>query len=61
MEYLNFIARALGQLDLMRESVSLLSQSGIKEDSKTIKNLVEDTIAKVGEKIEFKRFTIYEI
>ena len=50
-----------GKLKKYKESVSLLSQSWIKDDSKTIKNLVEDTIAKVGEKIEVKRFTIYEI
>ena len=50
-----------GKLNKYKEEVSLLSQTWIKDDSKTIKNLVEDTIAKVGEKIEIKRFARYEI
>ncbi len=50
-----------GKLEKYKASVSLLSQSWIKDDSKTIKNLVEDTVAKVGENIEVKRFTIYDI
>lgn len=50
-----------GKLQKYKESVSLLSQSWIKDDSKTIKNLVEDTIAKVGENIEIQRFARYEI
>src|SRR3989344_1057326 len=40
---------------------ALLSQSWIKDDTKTIKNLVEESVAKIGEKIEIKRFTRYEI
>ena len=43
------------------EEVSLLSQPWIKDDSKTIKNLIENTIAKVGENIEVKKFTRYSI
>lgn len=50
-----------GKLKKYKESVSLLSQTWIKDDSKTIKNLVEEVIAKVGENIEVKRFTRYEI
>ncbi|OGZ65912.1 MAG: elongation factor Ts [Candidatus Staskawiczbacteria bacterium RIFCSPHIGHO2_02_FULL_34_10] len=50
-----------GKLNKYKEAVSLLSQSWVKDDSKTIKNLVEDTIAKVGENIEIKRFARYEI
>ena len=50
-----------GKLKKYKESVSLLSQSWIKDDTKTIKSLVEDTVAKVGENIEVKRFTRYEI
>jgi len=30
-------------------------------EAKTIKNLIEDTVAKVGEKIEIKKFARYEI
>ena len=50
-----------GKLKKYKDEISLLSQPWIKDDSKTIKNLIEDTVAKVGEKIEIKRFTRYEI
>jgi elongation factor Ts len=50
-----------GKLQKYKESVSLLSQSWVKDDSKTMKDLIEDTISKVGEKIEVKRFVRYEI
>ncbi|MFH1967775.1 MAG: elongation factor Ts [bacterium] len=50
-----------GKLKKYKQEVSLLSQVWIKDDSKTIKNLVEDTVAKVGENIEIKRFSHYEI
>ena len=50
-----------GKLNKYKEEVSLMSQSWVKDDSKTIKNLVEDTVAKVGENIEIKRFARYEI
>jgi len=50
-----------GKLKKYKESVSLLSQPWVKDDSKTIKNLIEDTVAKVGENIEVKGFTRYEI
>lgn len=50
-----------GKLQKYKESVSLLSQPWVKDDTKTIKNLVEETVAKVGENIEVKRFVRYEI
>ena len=50
-----------GKLKKYKESVSLLSQPWIKDNSKTIKNLIEDAVAKVGENVEVKRFTRYEI
>jgi elongation factor Ts len=50
-----------GKLKKYKEEVSLLSQIWIKDDTKTIKNLIEDTVAKVGENIEVKRFARYEI
>ncbi|MCX6718392.1 MAG: elongation factor Ts [Candidatus Staskawiczbacteria bacterium] len=57
-----------GKLQKYKAEVSLMSQNWIKDDSlgrtgkaKTIKNLVEDTVAKVGENIEVKRFARYEI
>lgn len=50
-----------GKLKKYRDEISLLSQPWIKDDSKTIKNLIEDIMAKVGENIEIKRFARYEI
>jgi len=50
-----------GKLKKYKDEVCLLSQPWIKDDSKTIKSLVEDTVGKVGEKIEIKRFARYEI
>ena len=50
-----------GKLNKYKAEVSLLSQTWIKDDTKTVKNLIEDTVAKVGENIEVKKFARYEI
>ncbi len=50
-----------GKLNKFKAEVCLLSQTWIKDDTKTIKNLVEDTVGKVGENIEVKHFARYEI
>lgn len=50
-----------GKVKKYKESISLLDQPWVKDDSKTIKNLIDDTVAKIGEKIEVKRFVRYEI
>jgi elongation factor Ts len=50
-----------GKLNKYKQEVSLLSQVWIKDDSKLISNIIEDVVAKVGEKIEVKRFARYEI
>ena len=50
-----------GKLNKYKNEVCLVSQVWVKDDSKTIKNLIEDTVAKVGEKIEIKKFARYEI
>ncbi len=39
----------------------LLAQPWVKDETKTIKNVIEGTVAKVGEKIEVKNFVRYEI
>lgn len=58
----NIVAQIIeGKVKKYKESISLLSQPWVKDDSKTIKNLIEDTVAKVGENIEVKRFARYEI
>lgn len=50
-----------GKINKYKESVCLLSQPWIKDDSKTIANLIEDTILKVGENIGVRKFVRYEI
>jgi elongation factor Ts len=50
-----------GKINKYKESVSLLSQVWIKDDSKTIKSLIEEAIGKIGENIEVKKFVRYEI
>ena len=43
------------------EEVDLMSQPWIKDETKTIKELIEEYIGKLGENIEIKRFVRYEI
>jgi len=50
-----------GKLRKYKESICLLSQPWIKDESKTIKDLVSEVISKVGENVEVKRFVRYEI
>ncbi len=50
-----------GKLNKYKESVSLLSQLWIKDDSKTIRSLVDEAVGRIGENIEIKRFVRYEI
>jgi len=50
-----------GKLNKYKGSVSLLSQAWIKDDTKTIKDLVEEYTAKIGEKLEIKAFSRFEI
>ena len=50
-----------GKLNKYKESVCLMSQPWIKDDSKTIKDLISDYIAKIGENIEIKEFKRFEI
>ena len=50
-----------GKLNKYKKEISLMDQVWIKDDTKTIKNLLEDTVAKVGENIEIKKFSCFEI
>lgn len=50
-----------GKLSKYKSQVCLLSQQWIKDDSKTIKDLISDYIAKLGENISVKNFSRYEI
>ena len=50
------------QIAAMRgEELSLLEQLWIKDETKTVKDLINEYITKVGENITIKRFTRYEI
>ena len=58
----NLAAQILeGKIKKYKESISLLAQSWIKDDTKTIKDLIAATVSKVGENIEIKRFSRFEI
>jgi len=50
-----------GKLKKYKEEVSLFSQPWVKDNSKTIKELIDEYIAKIGENIEVKNFIRYEI
>jgi len=50
-----------GKLMKYKKEVSLLDQNWIKDDSKTIKDLIDEYRAKFGEKIEIERFARFEI
>jgi elongation factor Ts len=50
-----------GKIENYFKETCLLSQPWIKDSSKTINDLVQETIAKIGENILVKRFTRYEL
>lgn len=50
-----------GKIDKYKKEVSLLSQPWIKDDTKTIKNLIEEAVGKIGENMEVKKFVRYEL
>ncbi len=50
-----------GKLEKYKEQVSLLSQPWVKDQSRTVGELLEEYIAKLGENISIKRFARYEI
>lgn len=43
------------------EEIPVLEQAWIKDESKTIKGLIEDTVAKLGENIILGKFVRYEL
>lgn len=50
-----------GKIQKYKEEISLLSQPWIRDETKTIKELINDYIAKIGENIVIKEFVRYEI
>ncbi len=50
-----------GKLDKYYSEVCLLNQLYIKDDKKTIKDLITQATAKLGEKIEVKQMIVFEV
>lgn len=50
-----------GKLKKYKEEISLLTQPWIKDETKTVKDLIDEYIAKLGENIIIKRFIRYKI
>ena len=44
-----------------RKEVCLLEQPFIKDESKTLRQIIAETIAKVGEKVRVRRFSRFEL
>ena len=52
-------AEAEGEAD--RQAVCLLSQPFIKDPTRTVQDIIAETIAKVGENIKVRRFARFEL
>ncbi|WP_293442765.1 translation elongation factor Ts [Persephonella sp.] len=52
---------AEGKVEKFLKEVCLLEQPYIKDDKKTVEDLIKEYIAKLGENIQVRRFTRYEI
>jgi len=50
-----------GKLKKYKEEISLMSQPWIKDETKTVKDLLQNYIARLGENIIIKRFARFEI
>ena len=50
-----------GRLNKFYEEICLLEQPFIKEPSRKVQDLLTDLIAKIGENIQIRRFTRYEV
>ena len=50
-----------GKLTKYKKEISLLSQSCIKDEAKTVKDLIDEYIARIGENIVVSEFKRYEI
>ena len=49
------------QIAAMRDEIPLFQQPWIRDENRTIKDLVQEYIAKLGENIAIKRFVRYEL
>ena len=52
---------AQGRLEKFYQEVCLLEQSFIKDSGKTIRDLIDEATAKVGEKVSIRRFIRYHL
>jgi elongation factor Ts len=50
-----------GRINKMKKEVALLSQPWVKDDKKTIEDIINEKIAKIGEKIIVHQFVRFEI
>jgi elongation factor Ts len=50
-----------GKIQKLYDEICLMRQSFVKNDQKTIADLLTDVMAKTGEKIQIRRFARYEI
>ena len=50
-----------GRIKKYYKEVCLLEQDFVKDPSKTIGTLINETVAKIGEKISVRRFVRYEV
>ncbi|MBK8035444.1 MAG: translation elongation factor Ts [Chloroflexi bacterium] len=50
-----------GRLDKFYQDIVLMEQPWLKDDNKTISQLLAETVAEVGESIEIRRFARFEI
>lgn len=58
----NVVAQIVeGKMNKVFSEVCLLKQAFVKNDQKTIEDLVNDVVGKTGERIRIKRFARYEI
>jgi len=50
-----------GRLEKFYQQVCLMEQSFVKDDDRTVQDLITDAIAKLGENIVLRRFVRYEV
>jgi len=50
-----------GKIDKFKEEICLLSQPWVKDNSKTVNDLILDYVAKIGENIKIEKFARFEI
>ena len=50
-----------GRLEKYSQQVCLMEQSFVKDEDKTVQDLITDAIAKLGENIVLRRFVRYEL